>query len=613
VAETWEIYPALPSGLNFSNTSGTISGIATELQVIPVNYTIWANNSGGVGSAVISITIVDQLPNITYPGDLELVNNTNSTDLPMLPIINGSGVILTWEIIPELPEGLNFSSANGSINGIAVELLTKTQYTVWANNSGGSSMAMFNITVVDQLPDSMGYSQHWMNLTINDNNSGFLPLTPYPVGPGQITSWQINATLPDGLNFSVNNGTIWGVPTSLVLDWQYFTVYGNNTGGSINSSIAIRVLEQIPTIAYNLSQVVVKNDTEMVSIEAIIGGGPFTTLSIYPQLPTGINFGTSNGTIWGTPTVITSMEEYTVWANNSGGFAFAKISISVEENAPKFTYPLDELPMYVGNEPLEFPMNPISTGGEIQNFSIEPTLPEGLAFGLLNGTIWGTPVEEMETLRYNITAYSPLGVHTVSIDLTIYDYKYNFVLDPVWISNGSFMPKVIPTYRIPGAIYDVSPDFPEGLSINPNTGTVSGRPSATMDLSLYTLYANVSVYTLSVQINLGVLTDTDMDGMPDEVPSGGNALGIKEDLDDDNDNVDDKTEMECNTDPYDSEDTPDLNSNGQCAAEPDSGYLYMLCLPIVLILLILLITLGMIAREKKKKRLSLENQPEATE
>ena len=98
VAETWEIWPALPSGLYFSSTNGTISGIATELQIIPVNYTIWANNSGGIASTVISITIVDQLPNLTYPGDLELMNNTNSTDLPMLPILDGAGVIVTWRL-----------------------------------------------------------------------------------------------------------------------------------------------------------------------------------------------------------------------------------------------------------------------------------------------------------------------------------------------------------------------------------------------------------------------------------------------------------------------------------------------------------------------------------
>ena len=36
-----------------------------------------------------------------------------------------------------------------------------------------------------------------------------------PYWPGTITSWEINATLPSGLNFGTSNGTIWGTPTVL--------------------------------------------------------------------------------------------------------------------------------------------------------------------------------------------------------------------------------------------------------------------------------------------------------------------------------------------------------------------------------------------------------------
>ena len=596
VAETWEIWPALPSGLNFSSTNGTISGIATELQVIPVNYTIWANNSGGVGSAVISIRIVDQLPNLTYPGDLELMNNTNSTDLPMLPILDGAGVIVTWEISPELPAGLNFSSENGTISGIATELLVKTQYTVWANNSGGSSMAMFNVTVVDQVPDSIGYSHLNLVLTKNENNSDFLPLTPNLVGPGNITSWEINGTLPTGLNFSTENGTIWGIPTELYHEWQNITIYANNSGGTVIANIRIMVNDQIPTISYNLSQVVLKNDTEMLSIEAIHGGGPFVTLAIHPELPAGMYFGYDNATIWGQPTELTNRIEYTVWANNSGGSATATIFITIEENAPLFEYIDNDFTFYANNEMAELPLNVISTGGEIQNFSITPQLPEGLSFGELNGTIWGVATQDTGEMTYTITAYNPLGDYSIDVEIAVYDYLYEFELDPVWVANDSFMPPIKPTYIIPGATYDVSPPLPEGMSVNPNTGVVSGRPNGTRLLTSYTLTATVDGYTLSVPMRLGILRDTDLDGMPDEIPPGGNALGILEDPDDDNDKVDDLTEIDCNTDPLDADDKPEFNSNGNCAPEPE-GIGFLLCLPLILLLLLLMVLI--IATKKK--------------
>ena len=597
VAETWEIWPELPEGLNFSKTTGTISGIATELQTIPVNYTIWANNSGGVGYAIVTITVVDQLPNLTYPGDLDLVNNTNSTDLPMLPILDGAGVIVTWEISPELPEGLNFSSENGSITGIATELMTKTQYTVWANNSGGSSMAMFNITVVDQVPDDIGYNHVWLVLTKDENNSGLLPLTPNLAGAGKITSWEINGTLPDGLNFSTDNGTIWGVPTGLYFEWQYFTIYANNSGGTVISEIAMMVNDQIPTISYNLSQVILKNDTEMVSIEAVHGGGPFTTVDIDLDLPTGIYFGYGNATIWGHPTALSGMIQYTIWANNSGGSASTTISIMVEDNVPVFDYPSTDLVFYVDNEMIELPLTVNSTGGQIQNFSIDRKLPEGLYFGELNGTIWGTATQDMSSTRFTITAYNPLGQFSVDVDLAVYEYLYNMKLDPVWVGNDTFMPIITPSYIIPGATYTVSPPLPDGMSVNPNTGVVSGRPNGTKHLTSYTLTASVDGYSMTVPMRMGVLWDTDLDGMPDEIPPGGNVLGLTEDTDDDNDNIDDMTEIDCGSDPLDAEDKPDLNSNGNCAPEPE-GIGFMLCLPIILILLLLLVLI--IAATRKK-------------
>ena len=48
-------------------------------------------------------------------------------------------------------------------------------------------------------------------------------------------------------------------------------------------------------------------------------GGAVTTWAINnTNLPTGLTFSTSNGTIYGTPTQLWSKTAYMVWANNSG-------------------------------------------------------------------------------------------------------------------------------------------------------------------------------------------------------------------------------------------------------------------------------------------------------
>ena len=81
-----------------------------------------------------------------------MTNNTISSDLPLEPILTGAGVITSWAINASLPSGLSFDTNNGTIDGTPTELWTQTAYLVWANNSGGASVAYLNITVVDQVP-----------------------------------------------------------------------------------------------------------------------------------------------------------------------------------------------------------------------------------------------------------------------------------------------------------------------------------------------------------------------------------------------------------------------------------------------------------------------------
>ena len=68
---------------------------------------------------------------------------------------NTGGAITSWAINASLPSGVSFGTNNGTVYGTPTELWPQTSYMVWANNSGGSSVAYLNITVVDQLPASL--------------------------------------------------------------------------------------------------------------------------------------------------------------------------------------------------------------------------------------------------------------------------------------------------------------------------------------------------------------------------------------------------------------------------------------------------------------------------
>ena len=179
---SWELNnTTLPSGILFGSNNGTFYGTPTELWQTTA-YKVWANNTGGSSVAYLNITVVDEVPTLSYsPDNLTLTKGLASSDLPLAPSLTGSGAITSWEISPDLPNGLNFGASNGTIWGIATVLQTSpVAYTVWANNSGGSTSATINITINDQPPDIF-YSPDELNLTKGLSSSD-LPLSPTNTG-----------------------------------------------------------------------------------------------------------------------------------------------------------------------------------------------------------------------------------------------------------------------------------------------------------------------------------------------------------------------------------------------------------------------------------------------
>ena len=145
---------------------------------------------------------------------------------------NTGGNVATWAINnTNLPTGLTFSTSNGTIYGTPTQLWTTTAYKVWANNSGGSSVGYLNITVVES---NLSYANYDLTLT-KDQASSDLPLNATTIVSGTVTSWEISSTLPAGLNFGDNNGTIWGIPTVLQNPGVSYTIWANSTQDSASN------------------------------------------------------------------------------------------------------------------------------------------------------------------------------------------------------------------------------------------------------------------------------------------------------------------------------------------------------------------------------------------
>ena len=85
-----------------------------------------------------------------------------------------------------------------------------------------------------------------------------------------------------------------------------------------------------------------------------------------------MSFGTSNGTIWGTPTTLRSLRTYTIWANNTGGSTSATVNITVNDELPNISYSPDWF-VLTNNTAMSPTATPTNTGGAIPSTTIYST------------------------------------------------------------------------------------------------------------------------------------------------------------------------------------------------------------------------------------------------
>ena len=309
--DSWSIDPTLPAGLSFDPSTGEISGTPSAVSPL-TTYIVTATNTGGSGDGTITIQVNDIAPsNIVYdPNFLELNKDTLMT--PVIPTTQGGAVDL-WSITPALPNGLAFDTSTGSISGTPTGISPQSTYTVYANNTGGGTLATVTIIVNDAAPESIVYSPSSFALTKDAEMQSVTPTA----GGGAVLSWSISPSLPAGLSIDPSNGTISGTPTTISPSTIY-TITATNAGGSGNVTITMEVNDLPPSgIIYSDNPFTLTKGIPMTANTPTASGGAVDSWSISPQLPSGLTFSASNGEISGTPTGINPSATYTVTAHNT--------------------------------------------------------------------------------------------------------------------------------------------------------------------------------------------------------------------------------------------------------------------------------------------------------
>jgi gliding motility-associated-like protein len=391
------ISPALPAGLSFSSTTGTVSGTPTILSP-QTNYTVTAYNPGGGTPANLSIVVSSgPLPMISYsspqtytvgiaiPALKPAGSGVAAAGYSGAPVIIGSGLSGPFGIaadaagniyvtnfnnntVNKLPVGggaaIPLGSGFSNPAGIAVDAAGNVYVADVGNN------AIKEIPVGGGAPVTLGSGFRQPegvavdaagNVYVGDTNNNEVKEIPagggYPTllgygynGPVGVAVDAVgNVYVADVLNNAVKEIPAGG-GTPVTLESDFNRPYGVAVDATGNVYIADTNNGEIKEIPVGSGTSVIIgsgfNSPYGVAVDAAgdvyLGDyGNSMVKEIKPvggyylsaPLPEGLSFNNNTGVISGTPTVISPATSYTVTAYNSNGGIWVNVSIQTVANA----------------------------------------------------------------------------------------------------------------------------------------------------------------------------------------------------------------------------------------------------------------------------------------
>lgn len=490
---TYALSGTLPEGLSFDAASGSITGTAADVYG-PASFTITATDEKGgtlgtsVSTFALTIATRDQLSLTSADLNGKQYVALSSAAPAALAAVG----TISYSIAPQLPAGLIFDEATGTISGTPTAASTATHTITAVDEIGGErGTATASISVSIDPRDSIAFTTA-ANQTVPYDTTYELPLAITGAVGAEITWTVVSEALPEGLTFDAATGRITGTSANfgdtgtLVVDVR--DAFGGLATQSFTFVVGNPEGELAITATGSTSRI---SEAFTFSDPTITGAIGAVTWTLDAQ-DTGLAIDPETGKISGTS--VTAFErDVTIHASDvTGRTASLTIRVvSVDRIGIAVATPMSLISgTEIGNEAQPVASNAV---GAVTWTISGPALPDGVTFDTESGKFGGTPTAPGTFGPYTITASDTLAGSTsaaLSINVAMNG-------DPISLAVTDFTTKIgypvetqTPVYgnNLGPASFFSTDLAGTGLALNPSTGVLTGTALALADK-----YINISV------------------------------------------------------------------------------------------------------------------------
>ena len=404
---------------------------------------------------------------------------------------------------PGLPRAFSLDTATGVITGTPTATQSATTYTILGEDrSGNTATATVSITVAAAPAAALSPATQTVNGTVG---TAITATTAFTASNFTATVTYDSDRLPAGLTLNTTTGVITGTPTEAQSAANYTVTGTDSNRNSATATVTITIAAAPAAALSPATQTVNGTVGTAITATTAFTATNYTGTVVYevsPRLPPGLSLADDTGVITGTPTEAQSATTYTVTGEDrSGNTATATVSIIVAAAPAAALSPATQ----TVNGTVDTAIT-ATTAFTATNFKgavryvedrSSPGLPRGLSLDANSGVISGTPVAAQSATTYTILGTGATsGSATATVSITVAEAPEASLSPATQTVKGTVARAITSTTaftasNFKGGVRYVedrsSPGLPRGLSLDANTGVISGTPVAAQSATTYTI------------------------------------------------------------------------------------------------------------------------------